>query len=96
MAKFNVNPLDNYATPKKAVGKEAEPAKKRGRPKTRDVKGTCKKVCIALPNELVEKWEEVKIVHGSNMTDYIVKLMEKDMKENYNKYIKIIDTINKL
>ena len=42
--------------------------KKVGRPKTKDVKNTCKNINVAVPITLLDKWEEIKIVHGNNLT----------------------------
>ena len=92
------NPLDHFSAPKEAPIKQAEidvPVKKRvGRPKTKDVKGTCKNINIAVPITLLDKWEEIKIIHGSNLTEYITKLIEKDMDSNYDKYKTILNSLN--
>ncbi len=76
------------AEPKKEPesGKTIQAKRRVGRPKTKDVKGTCKNINVAVPIVLLNKWEEVKIVHGSNLTEYITKLIEKDMESNYDKY----------
>lgn len=69
---------------------------KLGRPKTKDVKNTCKNINVAVPITLLDKWENIKIVHGSNLTEYITKLIEKDMNANYEHYKNIADDINGL
>jgi hypothetical protein len=77
--------------------RKTTPAKRQvGRPKTKDVKGTCKNINVAVPITLLDKWEEVKIVHGSNLTDYITKLIEKDMDSNYAKYKSIADSLKNI
>lgn len=77
--------------------RKTAPTKKRvGRPKTKDVKGTCKNINVAVPITLLNKWEEVKIVHGSNLTEYITKLIEKDMDSNYAKYKSIADSLKNI
>lgn len=77
--------------------RKTTPAKRRvGRPKTKDVKGTCKNINVAVPITLLDKWEEVKIVHGSNLTEYITKLIEKDMDSNYAKYKSIADSLKNI
>lgn len=77
--------------------RKTTPAKKKvGRPKTKDVKGTCKNINVAVPIVLLDKWEEVKIVHGSNLTEYITKLIEKDMDSNYEKYKSIADSLKNI
>lgn len=70
--------------------------KKVGRPKTKDVKGTCKNINVAVPISLLEKWEDVKIVHGSNLTEYITKLIEKDMESNYDRYKALSDSLKNI
>lgn len=86
------------AEPKKEPEiRKTTPAKRRvGRPKTKDVKGTCKNINVAVPITLLDKWEEVKIVHGSNLTEYITKLIEKDMDSNYAKYKSIADSLKNI
>lgn len=86
------------AEPKKEL-EEKNPTsekKKGGRPKTKDVKGTCKNINVAVPIVLLNKWEEVKIVHGSNLTEYITKLIKKDMDSNYEKYKNIADSLKNI
>lgn len=104
------SPLNNFKIPAeepKAAVVEPTPAepeikkptsekKKVGRPKTKDVKGTCKNINVAVPIVLLDKWEEVKIVHGSNLTEYITKLIEKDMDSNYEKYKSIADSLRNI
>ena len=103
----NKNPFNNFTAQIPAV-EPSEPKKepeikktttiKRsvGRPKTKDVKGTCKNINVAVPITLLDKWEEVKIVHGSNLTEYIAKLIEKDMDSNYAKYKSIADSLKNI
>lgn len=72
-------------------------AKKRpGRPVTKNIKENYKNVNVAMPIELLEKWKEVKRACGGNMTDYITKLVEKDMEANYETYKEIIDRLNNM
>lgn len=78
---------------------ESSPArqkKKVGRPKTKDIKNTCKNINVAVPTTLLDKWEEIKIVHGSNLTAYITKLIEKDMDANYERYKEIADSLKNI
>ena len=67
--------------------------KKVGRPKTKDVKGTCKTINVAVPITLLDKWEDVKIIHGSNLTEYVTKLIERDMDSSYEKYKRLADSL---
>ncbi len=77
---------------------EQEPEQKRkvGRPKTKDIKNTCKNINVAVPITLLRKWEDIKIVHGSNLTEYITKLIEKDMNANYEHYKDIANSLKNI
>lgn len=70
--------------------------RKVGRPKTKDIKNTCKNINVAVPITLLDKWEDIKIVHGSNLTEYITKLIEKDMNANYEYYKDIADSLKNI
>lgn len=80
--------------------KQEEPPVKQkrkvGRPKTKDIKNTCKNINVAVPIRLLDKWEDIKIVHGSNLTEYITKLIEKDMNANYEHYKDISDSLKNI
>lgn len=78
---------------------ETSPLKQKrkvGRPKTKDIKNTCKNINVAVPITLLDKWEDIKIVHGSNLTGYITKLIEKDMNANYEHYKDIADSLKNI
>lgn len=75
---------------------ETKPKRKVGRPKTKDVKGTCKNINVAVPTELLDKWDEVKTVHGSNLTAYVIKLIQRDMDTNYEQYKQLADNLKNL
>lgn len=94
----NSNPLNKLSeNPNITVTEPSEEPKKRaGRHKTKDVKGTCKNINVAVPIVLLDKWKEVKIVHGSNLTEYVTKLIERDMNENYEKYKSIADSLKNI
>lgn len=78
---------DKAAASTKPEIQKTKPAKKRvGRPKTKDVKGTCKNINIAVKVELLDKCNEVKKALGGNLTAYINGLIEKDMEANYDNY----------
>ena len=70
--------------------------RKVGRPKTKDIKNTCKNINVAVPITLLDKWEDIKIIHGSNLTEYITKLIEKDMNANYEHYKNIADSLKNI
>lgn len=78
--------------------KNLQTAQKRkvGRPKTKDIKNTCKNINVAVPITLLDKWEDIKIVHGSNLTAYITKLIEKDLNTNYEHYKNISDSLKNI
>ncbi len=75
---------------------QAKQKRKVGRPKTKDIKNTCKNINVAVPITLLDKWEEIKIVHGSNLTEYITKLIEKDMNANYERYKDIANSLENI
>ncbi len=75
---------------------QAKQKRKVGRPKTKDIKNTCKNINVAVPIALLDKWEDIKIVHGSNLTAYITKLIEKDMDTNYERYKEISDSLKNI
>lgn len=75
---------------------ETKPKRKVGRPKTKDVKGTCKNINVAVPIDLLDKWEEIKAVHGSNLTAYVIKLIRRDMDINYEQYKQLADNLKNL
>lgn len=73
---------------------DTTPAKKPGRPKKILIER--QNINVKIPKELLEKWDQIKIVHSSNLTLYITKLIEKDLNENFEKYKKIVDSLNNL
>lgn len=73
--------------------RKTTPAKRKaGRPKTIDVER--KNINIAVPVELLNKFDEVKTALGGNMTAYVVNLIKKDMDAKYKDY-KDISSIQK-
>lgn len=78
------------------IRKQVQEKKKVGRPVKKDVKNTCRNINVAVPIVLLDKWEEVKIVHGSNLTEYITKLIERDMDSNYEHYKDISDSLKNI
>ena len=61
-----------------------------GRPKTKE---PCTNINIAIPNRLLDQVNEV--VLGTKV-DYITKLIEKDMAENYKRYKAIKDQLENI
>lgn len=98
----NVEENQSVNEPKQANSKQnqenPQTAQKRkvGRPKTKDIKNTCKNINVAVPIALLSKWEDIKIVHGSNLTGYITKLIEKDLNSNYEHYKNIADSLKNI
>lgn len=79
--------------PKKPT-KAEEPKEKRkvGRPKTKTE--DTKTINIAVPVSVLEKLDTVKVCYGNNLTQYINKLIEKDIEANYDNYKHIADSLN--
>ncbi len=75
---------------------QAKQKRKVGRPKTKDIKNTCKNINVAVPIALLDKWEYIKIVHGNNLTEYITKLIQRDMNANYEHYKEIADSLKNI
>lgn len=70
---------------------EAAPKKRAvGRPKTKE---PCTNINVAVPNRLLDQINEV--ILGTKV-DYITKLIEKDMEENYAKYKAIKDQLQSI
>ena len=89
---------DNTAD-KTAEATNEKPEKEKGKPgrkPTKDVKNTCTNINVAIPNELIDKWKEIKKAKGNNLTQYVTDLIQKDMDENYKKYKQAVDILNNL
>lgn len=71
---------------------EYAPKRKVGRPKTKTEK--TKTINIAVPVSMLDKLNIAKICYGNNLTQYINKLIEKDMEANFNDYQHIVDNMN--
>lgn len=80
------NPLEHFTRKYSEVPKKHETKRRVGRPATKHVKETCRKINVAVPIELLDKWDEVKKALGGNQTAYIVNLIRKDLNENYESY----------
>ena len=106
MAKFSkYNPLDKLSTPSAeptpAAGQNAtietpaEPQKpekkKTGRPKTKTE--PTKTINIAVPVSVLEKMEIAKVCYSNNQTQYINKLIEKDLEANFDTYKQIFNSL---
>ena len=92
-----INPLEVLSsdTPTPAEPKTAtEPKTKRkvGRPKIKTEE--TKTINIAIPVSVLDKLHMVKICYGNNVTQYINKLIERDLEANYDKYKQIADSLN--
>lgn len=90
--------IDN-TTDKTDETNNIKPEKEKGKPGrkiTKDVKHTCRNINVAIPNELLDKWNEIKKAKGNNLTQYVTDLIQKDMDENYEKYKQAVDILNNL
>ena len=95
-----VTPVIPDEEPKAAVEPKKEPAEvkepkkkgKVGRPKTKTEE--TKTINIAVPVSVLEKLDTVKVCYGNNLTQYINKLIEKDIEANYDNYKHIADSLN--
>lgn len=89
--KFNSIGSEQEAEPKKDNAVNDKP-KRAGRPKVKQ--GEHKNINISVPVAILEKLEKVKEVYHGNLTLYINKLIERDIKENYDKYVEIVNNLN--
>lgn len=78
--------------PKKESKTEPKTKRKVGRPKTKTEE--TKTINIAVPVSVLEKLDTVKVCYGNNLTQYINKLIEKDIEANYDNYKHIADSLN--
>lgn len=81
------DPVEEVITP---VSTEKKEKRAVGRPKTKE---PCTNINVAVPNRLLDKINEV--VLGTKV-DYITKLIEKDMTENYERYKAIKDQLENI
>lgn len=88
--------VDNQPTEMASGFPPEEPKKKSkgkvGRPKTK-IEDT-KTINIAVPISTLDKINEVKVCFSNNLTQYINKLIEKDLDSNYENYKNIADSLN--
>lgn len=63
---------------------EAEKKKKVGRPKVKTEE--CKTINIAIPISTLEKMQVAKVLYRDNLTLYVNTVIEKDLKENFERY----------
>lgn len=89
-----VTPVVPDKEPKAAVEPKKEPktTRKVGRPKTKTEE--TKTINIAVPVSVLEKLDTVKVCYGNNLTQYINKLIERDIEANYDNYKHIADSLN--
>lgn len=69
-----------------------KPKSKVGRPKIKTEE--TKTINIAIPVSTLEKLNIAKKCYGNNLTQYINKLIERDIQINYDKYKNISDSLN--
>lgn len=91
MAKFsNLNPLDRVRNANSIKAEKRKP----GRPKVKTEE--TKIINIAVPISILEKMNVAKSCYGNNLTQYINKLIEKDITSNYDTYKNIYNSLNDL
>lgn len=78
MIKSNEQPAAAESTDKKG----------KGRPKTAP---PCHKKQIAIPDELLDRYDQIKDGLGNNLTAYLVELMRVDLEKNFDNYKAIQD-----
>lgn len=83
-----VSEIENKNQEIKEQETKIQETKRRGRPRTKTEDD--KQINIRVPLSVLDQWEQIKPAYGGNLTKYINKLIEKDLKENYEKYIDII------
>lgn len=62
--------------------------KGKGRPKTAP---PCHKKQIAIPDDLLNRYDQIKDGLGNNLTAYLVELMRVDLEKNFDNYRAIQD-----
>lgn len=88
---LSMSDFDPIVTPETVEAPVEKKAKRAvGRPKTKE---PCTNINVAIPNRLLDQINEV--VLGTKV-DYITKLIEKDMEENYQKYKAIKDQLENI
>lgn len=83
--KVEDSPIEDHPA-EKSDTQETE-KRKPGRPKKRTE--PYQPVSVQLPVRLVDQWREVSEVTGS-MSDYLTRLMERDMRSNYDSYKEMV------
>lgn len=93
------NPLDNIA---KAAGETAEapapetttaPEEPEQKKPTKRKKSDGKRVNFVLPWDTYAQWEEVAEAFGGNFSQFAVKAIEKDLKNNAAIYKEVIERL---
>lgn len=88
--------VDNQPTEMASEFSPEEPKKKSkgkvGRPKTKTE--DTKTINIAVPVSTLDRINDIKACFNNNLTQYINKLIEKDLDSNYDSYKQIADSLN--
>ena len=66
-----------------------------GRPKTRQVGEVYNQVHINLPESLKQMVQKATVCHRTNMSSYVISLIEKDIKENGSDYEALYSSLAK-
>lgn len=85
---------EQNAAPIMAAGEPEQPKRRPGRPKVKPEQ--TKTINIAVPVSVLAKTEIAKKCYNNNLTEYVNKLIERDLSENFDKYETIYNSLNNL
>lgn len=88
MMKSNPRELTTSKEEKKRAGRKPL------NPEKGNKKEYTKTVNIAIPLDTLERMQIAKARYNNNLTEYINKLIEKDLAENFDKYQEIYNMLN--
>lgn len=86
------NPHDNIAKAAVEAPEASAPDTEQKKP-TKRKKSDGKRVNFVLPWEIYAQWEEVAEAFGGNFSQFAVKAIEKDLKNNATVYKEVIERL---
>lgn len=86
------NPHDNIAKAAIEAPEASAPDTEQKKP-TKRKKSDGKRVNFVLPWEIYAQWEEVAEAFGGNFSQFAVKAIEKDLKNNATVYKEVIERL---
>ena len=86
------NPHDNIAEAAIEAPEASAPDTEQKKP-TKRKKSDGKRVNFVLPWEIYAQWEEVAEAFGGNFSQFAVKAIEKDLKNNATVYKEVIERL---